>query len=320
MKKRLPVFDYIRAIAIIGILTCHFLYNWNCTSQIGRFLGCTFNVVFLCISALLIGTAWHEKGQKPCGWAFLQHRLSRLITSYYPFLVCMFLFLSIVVHYPVRIYDIGMHLAFLPWFDKMPGFGHLWFLTMIALCYGMLTLTSRIKHVRWQMEATVLLAIAVAHYVLLQHGLPGQMLSYLAIFLIIHRHAPSIMRFAYQTKASLMTGAATTTTIICTVAFNQGLYENARFVAEWMGIASAVVILLALIRLLSQVSSHRLVDYTARISFEIYLVHHVMAFGPYATTQWFPHPAMALLSLVVATLLLASVLHWCSLKLSTTIC
>lgn len=63
MKKdaRITSFDYIRAIAIIDILICHFLYNWNYTSQTGRFLGCTFNVVFLCMSGLLLGISWHEQ-------------------------------------------------------------------------------------------------------------------------------------------------------------------------------------------------------------------------------------------------------------------
>lgn len=27
------------------------------------------------------------------------------------------------------------HTLYLPWFDKIDGFGHLWFMTMIVLCY-----------------------------------------------------------------------------------------------------------------------------------------------------------------------------------------
>lgn len=320
MKKRFPAFDYIRAIAIIGILICHFLYNWNYTSQTGRFLGCTFNVVFLCMSGLLLGISWHELKKPNYGRTFLHRRFTRLMTSYYPFVVIMCLFLMFVTNHPLRIYDISMHIAFLPWFDKLPGFEHLWFLTMIALCYVVTMVTSLIKHISLWVEVLLLFAAIFIHWTALKYGLPGQMFSYLAIFVLTFRHAPNFLAFAQRISATFVTISSFVILLSSIYAFNNGLYDNLRFAAEWSGILCAYTIIILLLRLMKGANSCKMVDYIASISFEIYLLHHVIAFGPYSIVRIFPHPATAFLSLVTITFILATVLHWCSAKLSKIIC
>lgn len=140
--KRLIGFDYIRAISIIGIVLCHCCYGLRGLAFAGSFLGSTFNVVFLTLSAFLLGLSWERKGKKACGLSFLAHRISKLIYTYYPFLLVMFAFLAFT-GFHVTIKDWIMHFLFLPWFDKLPGFGHLWFITMIVICYWGVFLVSR---------------------------------------------------------------------------------------------------------------------------------------------------------------------------------
>lgn len=58
--NRLVSFDYIRVISILGIVLCHCCYGITGMSFLGRFLGLTFNVVFLILSAFLLGLSWEK--------------------------------------------------------------------------------------------------------------------------------------------------------------------------------------------------------------------------------------------------------------------
>ena len=143
--NRIIAFDYLRAMAIVGIIVCHFCYNFSETIWLGHWCGSTFNALFLMMSGLLLGIAWNKKGRPAYGFVFLRHRFSRLSKVYYPFLVVMFAFCFAVGGYHIGIKDVVMHFLYLPWFDKLDGFGHLWFMTMIAICYLCIPVVSRLK-------------------------------------------------------------------------------------------------------------------------------------------------------------------------------
>lgn len=134
-NNRIPSFDYIRIIALLGILLCHSCfepavpYPW-----LGRFLGVTFNFIFLVLSAFLFGLGWAAKGYIVYHRDFVIKRMAKLSRTYYPYLVFLFLFLYLTQNY-FSIQKAATHLIYLPWFDKIEGFGHLWFMTMIMVCY-----------------------------------------------------------------------------------------------------------------------------------------------------------------------------------------
>lgn len=132
--NRIVSFEYIRTIAIIAIVICHCCYGIGSWGFLGKFLGLTFNVIFLVLSAFLIGLSWEKKGAPQYDASFLKARIVKLTHSYYPFIIGMFIFL-LLTGYHTTIKDYIMHVTFLPWFDKLSGFGHLWFITMIVICY-----------------------------------------------------------------------------------------------------------------------------------------------------------------------------------------
>lgn len=132
--KRIISFDYIRAISIICIILCHCCYCIKGMDYMGKFLGSTFNVVFLMLSAFLFGLSWQKHNYPKYGISFITKKMRKLAGSYYPFIIIMFVFLA-CTGYSTTIKDWLMHFLFLPWFDKLPGFGHLWFITMIMFCY-----------------------------------------------------------------------------------------------------------------------------------------------------------------------------------------
>lgn len=42
MRERIVAFDYLRALAITGILLCHFCHNYNSISFLGHYFGGVF--------------------------------------------------------------------------------------------------------------------------------------------------------------------------------------------------------------------------------------------------------------------------------------
>lgn len=134
-EKRIAEFDFIRVVSLTCILLCHscFIIS-SVTEPLGRYLGSTFNFLFLVLSAFLIGGAWNKKGRPAYSFKFLTKRLGKLTRSYYPYLATLFVFLYISQDY-FSVRNILTHILYLPWFDKIDGFGHLWFLTMIVVCY-----------------------------------------------------------------------------------------------------------------------------------------------------------------------------------------
>lgn len=45
MRERIVAFDYLRALAITGILLCHFCHNYNSISFLGHYFGGVFVII-----------------------------------------------------------------------------------------------------------------------------------------------------------------------------------------------------------------------------------------------------------------------------------
>lgn len=134
-QKRIIEFDYIRVLSLLGILLCHSCFEFGTNfTWLGRYLGLTFNFLFLILSAFLLGMTWRIKGSPRYSIGFITHKIGRLSKSYYPYLTVLFVFLYLSQDF-FSWRKIITHLTYLPWFDKINGFGHLWFMSMIVICY-----------------------------------------------------------------------------------------------------------------------------------------------------------------------------------------
>lgn len=142
-ESRIAQFDYIRVMSLLGILICHSLLESYSFGWLGRYFAMTFNFLFLILSAFLLGMAWEAKGFPKYNVGYFWKRVAKLSRSYYPFLVILFTYLFFTEDY-FSIPKIASHFAYLPWFDKLNGFGHLWFLTMIVVCYLFCYLVSKV--------------------------------------------------------------------------------------------------------------------------------------------------------------------------------
>lgn len=311
--NRIIAFDYLRAIAILGIVVCHFCFNFRATIWLAGWLGGTFNVLFLMMSALLLGLAWNKKGRPQYGLGFLKHRFGKLSRTYYPFLIMMFAFCFTVGGYSIGAKDVVMHFAYLPWFDKLDGFGHLWFMTMIAICYVGVVIVSRLKLAwggqSWFVYSLVILASIALMFLLGRRGLPGYMFMYLSVFIISFIEAENIVRVA---KKRRMMKVVLFMLVVGISLYAVLAYNMPDEITKLICMLAAFSLFGLSMMGLNEAKSNKVVSFVAGISFEIYLVHHIIAFGRFSVMKVAPNWWIGLLLLITASIFLG----WCLNKIS----
>lgn len=313
--KRIVSFDYLRSISIVGILMCHFCCNFSETFWFGSWCGGTFNALFIMMSALLLGMQWEKHNRPKLGLSFLIHRIAKLSKTYYLFLVFMFMFCYFLADIKIGIKDVLMHIAYLPWFDKIQGFGHLWFLTMIMFCYIASTIISRITMVKnaigggKTMIFSVLSVLSIAlMFVVDKYGLPGYMFLYLALFIICFLESKNIV--SYFTKQKLYVAIMLIPVIILVLCYFYG--SESEDIKKIMGILSAFSILGMGLITLRDANSNKYVSYVATISFEIYMVHHIFSYGRFSIMQFTSNWFLGWFIFLFASVILGSVLYYIS--------
>lgn len=59
MRERIIAFDYLRALAITGILLCHFCHNYNSISFLGHYFGGVFVTLFIAVYRNVWYAIWY---------------------------------------------------------------------------------------------------------------------------------------------------------------------------------------------------------------------------------------------------------------------
>lgn len=97
----------MRCLSIILIVLSYFLIFGGCGESmlwLGHYLGDIFNIVFLCISALLYSLKWQMNGYKPfLAKTFMIKRFAKIAASLYPYLIVLLgLYISFSVPVSIR--------------------------------------------------------------------------------------------------------------------------------------------------------------------------------------------------------------------------
>lgn len=199
-SKRIFAFDILRVMAIFGILVCHSCFRWSGCEWIGRYFAQTFNLVFLLISAFLIGIKWQDNRSPKLKLSFVWQRLRRLMTTFYPFLIIAFFILYVIDSLPS--YGVAVsQFMFLSWFKPLPYFGQLWYLTMIVICYFLCYLISNLnilKDILCGSRGKALLAGFIIVCIMCisfstLHGIPGAIFLYAMLYSLIFANAKRLI-------------------------------------------------------------------------------------------------------------------------------
>ena len=314
---RIIEFDYIRIISLLAILLCHSCFDVSgLPSWLGRYLGLTFNFLFLVLSAFLLGQAWHHNGCQPYSRKFLTKRFGRLSKTYYPYLAVLFLFLYISRDY-FSFIKIMTHTLYLPWFDKIEGFGHLWFITMIAICYAGCYVVSKLyisRAVKCIGPFGMIGGGILLDYIATREGLPGYLFPYLAGYLLVFIHAEKIISHIRHIPLSLNIVQALAMNTIGIFMFSNGIFDSNSFVAYFIGIGCAVSIFVLMFNTFSSLPSLNPIVWLSDISFEMYLVHEFFL-GRYSVYKMVDNPIYGFLLLLAFSLAAATLLKFgCSAR------
>ncbi|MBD5214421.1 MAG: acyltransferase [Bacteroidales bacterium] len=309
-KERLAEFDYIRVVSLVGILVCHSLLDyWTSYEWLGRLFGMTFNFLFLILSAFLFGMSWEAKGYPVENGDFLKKRMYKLSRSYYPYLALLFLLLYLSEGF-FSIRKIASHALYLPWFDKIEGYGHLWFMTMIMLCYvGCLVVTREsFRNLSVRVWLIMIVASIPLDYVVSIKGLPGYIFPYLIGYLFVLRYSRKILELVRRigTVANIVQFISVVT--LNYIVFSCYKLDPYSFMSYFMGILQAISVFCFMYNMLRNASGSRIVVFISGISFEVYLVHEFFL-GHHSVYRYFNEPVLSVIMFVALSVLTGYLLH-----------
>lgn len=136
-------------------------------------------------------------------------------------------------------------------------------------------------------------------------GLPYYAPLYLIIFDICFIEATSIINFLRQ-KTTLMGYLVLLITLITIITAK---YISSDIILKLVGCIGAFSIITAAVIFLQKAKGNRTISFVSQISMEIYLVHHVFAYGRFSvmhlTDNWF----IGLVILFIISILLGFLLH-----------
>lgn len=279
---RIPAFDGIRGVAVLMIVTCHVCYGAG-LGVWGQYLGGTFNTVFFLLSAILLGIVNKPEngGGKTSLHPFLFKRWLRLAASLYPFLViCTLLYVLTGVSFSVK--DLILNFLMLGWIGKLPGLGHLWFVTMIVACYVLFAaLRQRPERFRHPVVWLLFLPLSCAIDALNLPGYSCRVLMYCGLTFL---YADNVMHWCHTVRMVwLMIGAVTVNAGVF-FGIAGGILQVGHPSYYYATACAGITAFLLLFRMFIYIRPGRFLCTASTISYELYLVHHLFCLGEYS---WF---------------------------------
>lgn len=320
---RIVAFDVLRCIAICGIVAVHVCYSFHDETfqHAGQQLGGTFNAVFLLLSAILLGRSKRLAGAPPR--KFLSRRVLRIGTPLWVFLALFFAATATWTDVRIPMMKAAAEFAFLGWPIKLPGLGHLWFVTLILLCYGLVVFLERVPRLfdtAWK-QAMSGMAAVITSLLFERHGIPAvQAPPYIFAFGVAWKHSREVLAVAEGCLSRA--GATTITTLafvalqtIGTIAFQAGLWNITQTGAYILGLIAGMAWILAAVVLLKRVhlpaGTAKIFSLVATVSFEIYLIHNPFTRTPFPLHKLFGLESFPVryLAVLAVSLTLAVPLH-----------
>ena len=331
---RNPEFDWMRSVSVMLIVLSHFLMFGGCGDfmlWLGHYLGDVFSIVFLCISALLYGMKWVRGGYRPFSVkSFMKKRFVKIAASLYPYLLILLcLYICFSVSFSVRKFITNF--LFLCWFDKIPTNGHLWFVTMIWICYGSLCVSSRIQK-RGKKKVLLLglfmIGATAMQLILDKYNLPGYLFLLLFVYTLVFLYAPlmEIMYTQIDVHSSFSYSLRFFISLLFLMINSIALYQmsrteyDARNTNLWFLLtACGLLWIVFLLMLFHSFNHNNVVSFLSKISFELYLVHHILCCGTFSIIDTFSSPIANYSLLLFVSVFLAYFLHYISGKIQACI-
>lgn len=274
--------NILRAVSILGVLIGHGCLQIG-YEPVGRFCGYIFVQIFFLLSAYLLGIKYVNTS---IGISFLVKRWKRLSVVYYPFLIiviCSILLLGGNVTWK----NVFTHFTYTNYFlqDTLLGvpFGHLWYISMMMLCYvSLLVLQKKTEPLFRGCGVLVLLVVTFFVCILcLKHHIPSRIPIVVTSYLIVFKRAKDIC--SWFSKLKNIPVYIYTFMLLCNITcFGLFLYWNLNdklLIRDIIVLITACSWLLFFMTALRDIKCGKVLGFISTISFELYLVHHPFVLG-----------------------------------------
>ena len=319
--RRIYELDYIRVMAVLMILLCHYFIFSDLNSGVGRYLGGTGNNIFFFVSALLYGTIYGPTTAGTGGGKFMivkkfaVGRIRKLGTSLWPFLfILVALYVIFGVDFSWR--DVGLNFIFLGYLGKLPGNGHLWFLTVLMACYLEMVMLVKFGIAKQYRNASwLLLVLSVAFLIVGEYcGIPSGAFLILGLYGFVFINASWLIEKSKKMRWWVLTFIIAINLLTIYLEYN-GLFETSRTTHFLLTGLCGFSLLVAMIRCFPT-KSNSVITQLGTISFEIYLVHHTLCNGPFIMVTHWPFNHVANFFMMVGlSIFLAVLLHKIGMRL-----
>ena len=276
-------FDWLRVFAISMVLICHLGQSFG--MRLFGIAGGVANCIFFVLSGLCLGVNWHKYGCANMDWRVLRRRVMRL---YIPFLC--FLIPYLLVLGATDVIGLGrevwLNMLMLSWFAKLPGAGHLWFVTAMLFQYALIFCVTRFygrTKIRGMALALIILTICLSGQVIFVIKGVGQgyLLMMLSSGVIAFLFGDRILRVIMKCVSRRMLALAVAICFIGIVALvclcvGGGLNQTVYY---WLCMVVAVSVICGFLLAIKRDWRNPLVMFVSSISYEIYLVHYPLCSG-----------------------------------------
>lgn len=285
--KRALEFDGIRSVAILFIVLCHICFGmgWAAT---GRFCANTFNTVFFLLSALLLGlnvNKYKLGGGKQFILQFLSKRALRLLCSLWPLLIVFAVVFSLT-DIDFSQVSFAANMLMLGWFAKLPGLGHLWFVTMIMACYVTFAIIGSTPKLFKKPAIWVVFCLPL-HIIVTTMGLPGYFFLILLYCSLAFLYAQDMVNWLNAVPIWMIAAAAMLVNVISYLLIYNKIIDNGIF-ANYVTTIGGLTIFALMYRIFKVYSPGKLLCGISSISYELYLIHHPFCLGEISFFNLFP--------------------------------
>lgn len=278
MQKKHSI-EILRALCAVEVFFLHYCASHIGPETVAWFCGAV--PAFLLMSAYLYGI---REPQPVYGVRFFCRRWLTLGATYYPFLLCVFVVSLVSGQYPIGELLRGLvtDVFFLVGFNSsktLPGCGHLWFMTILMLCYLALVVVGNSGRVRRVLRSGwgvggAFVALLLIGFTYRGGGIPVRLFAYVVLFF----NADRLHNLVSTRRRTLLTvGVA----LVCYALVVMQMAEWFRYAAYLQHMATCLigVVTIALAeRYLAHVRLGRCITFLSDISMEIYLVHHLFVY------------------------------------------
>lgn len=274
MKTKDVSIQLIRILSMFSIILCHLVQELNnpTLAQTGQL----FNVgvyIFLFLSGWLYG---NKEINDICNW--ILGRVKRVLVPMWIFMIFLFFIYS---------FQGTMNLWYIPifltntqyWFGKIRGGAHLWFISVIFLCYLMIPLLQKVKN---KLEVIIPVMVLTGYALCYLSRTEGMIILYISVFIIGYVYKNKNVELSWKLAVSLIILALVIRLGSKVLLDGTVLYDC---LLVYLTHTALTVGVFVLGRKFLIFKSGKIVNWFDDISYFVYITHYMFMVGPLRTMR-----------------------------------